>query len=425
MSPLRITVHDFVGHAFQTQLSRELARRGHSVQHVFFSGFKSPNDRPSAAGDDPATFLLDPVHLPGAYPKYDYFRRYLADRRYLKKCISQLAAFRPDVVLSANASPMIQSGIQGFCKRNSIGFVNWVQDCYGIAAEKIFTRRLGPAGALLGKYVRSRENQVVHASDRVVLISDDFHRAFPRLERGKAVVIENWAPLEALTPRPKVNPWSVAQGLAGKKVCLYSGTLGLKHNPELLVQLAVELRGISEAVVAVVSEGLGRQYLEARKQELQLSNLRLIDFQPHPALPDVTAAADVLIAMVEKDAGAFSVPSKVLTYLCAGRPLLVAVPQSNLAARIVTRNDAGLAVDPDDTPGFLRCARQLLADQERARQLAAQARAYAETTFDIARIAKRFESVLFESLPSGQSAGMRIPAALNRSAETAIASRTL
>src|SRR5581483_7162574 len=106
----------------------------------------------------------------------------------------------------------------------------------------------------------------------------------------------------------------------------------------------------------VISEGLGRQYLEARRRELQLSNLRLLDFQPHPVLSQVTASADVLVAMVEKDAGAFSVPSKVLTYLCAGRPILLAVPLRNLAARIVTRSGAGLVVDPEDVPGFIRGA---------------------------------------------------------------------
>ena len=38
------------------------------------------------------------------------------------------------------------------------------------------------------------------------------------------------------------------------------------------------------------------------------------------------ASADVLVALLETDAGAFSVPSKVLTSLSAGRPILAAIP---------------------------------------------------------------------------------------------------
>ena len=410
MVPIRITVHDFVGHAFQTQLSRELARKGHSVQHVFFSGFRSPNDQPAALPTDPATLSFDPVKLPREYPKYQYLRRHLADRSYLMACTSQIAAFRPQVVLSANASPTIQGGIQRYCSRNSIGFVNWVQDCYGIAAEKIFSRRLGVAGTLLGKYIRHKEDEVAKRSDRVIFISDDFYSAFPGIARERATVIENWAPLADLAPNPKINSWSEAHGLSEKKVFLYSGTLGLKHNPELLVQLAVELRRLPDAVVVVTSEGLGRAYLEQRNRELNLSNLRLMDFQPFDVLPDVTASADVLIAMVEKDAGAYSVPSKVLTYLCAERPLLLSIPSSNLAARIVSTAGAGVTVDPDDVDGFVRAAYDLLFDRERASALALNARAYACFAFNITRIADEFERVLF-SVVQSRSDPLRAPTA--------------
>ena len=32
---MHIQVHDFSGHPFQAELSRELATRGHSVDHVY------------------------------------------------------------------------------------------------------------------------------------------------------------------------------------------------------------------------------------------------------------------------------------------------------------------------------------------------------------------------------------------------------
>jgi glycosyltransferase involved in cell wall biosynthesis len=273
--------------------------------------------------------------------------------------------------------------------------VSWVQDCYGIAAEKILTRRFGWPGRWIGRYIRDQDNRVMLSSDAVIFISDDFYRVFPGMLPEKATVIENWAPLSLLPVRPRMNPWSIGKGLTEQRVLLYSGTLGLKHQPELLVQLAVADR---QGLVVVVSEGLGRAYLEARKRELELSNLRLFDFQPLEALPDVTGSADVLVAMVEKDAGAYSVPSKVLTYLCAGRPLLAGVPESNLAARIVRRSGAGIVVDPDDVAGFVRGALALASDPERAQEYGSRGRAYAAATFDIGVIAERFESVLQQSV---------------------------
>jgi glycosyltransferase involved in cell wall biosynthesis len=94
----------------------------------------------------------------------------------------------------------------------------------------------------------------------------------------------------------------------------------------------------------------------------------------------------------------FSVPSKVLSYLCAGRPVLAAVPPGNLAARVVARAGAGITVDPTDKGAFIAGALDLLADPSPGRA----ARKYAERTFDIAAIGERFESILS---PAAQPAG--------------------
>ena len=119
---------------------------------------------------------------------------------------------------------------------------------------------------------------------------------------------------------------------------LYSGTLGFKHDPSLLLELARWARD-NDAVVAVVSEGPGADWLATHGADEP--GLRLLPYQPYERLPEVLASADVLVALLEPDAGSFSVPSKVLTYLCAGRPLLVSVSRDNLAARVVERSGGG------------------------------------------------------------------------------------
>jgi len=42
----------------------------------------------------------------------------------------------------------------------------------------------------------------------------------------------------------------------------------------------------------------------------------------------------VLLVVLDKSAGAFSVPSKTLSYLCAARPILGLMPDENLAAHL-------------------------------------------------------------------------------------------
>jgi glycosyltransferase involved in cell wall biosynthesis len=251
-------------------------------------------------------------------------------------------------------------------------------------------------GEPLGRlFVRTERNLLV-LSDSVVTISPDFVRTLSEwgLSTERISVIENWAPLEELPHRSRQSSWSTTHGLADKTTFLYSGTLGRKHDPTLLLELAVRFRHRPDVVLVVISEGQAAEWLAVQKESLALDNLVLLPFQPYDALPDVLGSADVLVVILERDAGVFSVPSKVLTYQCAGRPLLAAVPPENLAGRIIAESECGLVFDSDDREGFLAAAEKLAADEDLRIRLGRNGRTYAEATFDIGVIADRFETVL-------------------------------
>jgi glycosyltransferase involved in cell wall biosynthesis len=393
---MRIAVHDFVGHPFQVQLSRELARRGHTVLHLYLPAFNSPKGRLARSGDDPPGFDVVGVAGIQEYPKYSYVSRYRADKRYARSCADLLEKFDPDVVLSGNAPPDIQAALLERCHRNGTAFVYWVQDFYADAIGRLLRKRYGFVGGLAGSYFRQLDIRTLRGSDQVVLITDDFVPIAVQygVPAERCHVIENWAVLDELPHKPRNNAWSRAHNLDGKTVFLYAGTLGLKHSPELLVKLAQHFQTRADVAIVVVSEGLGRDWLEKQKTALKLSNLQLLDFQPFDLVPDVTASTDVLIAFIEEEAGVYSVPSKVLTYLCARRPILLSAPASNLATRLIRDHLAGLTVTPGDTREFLEGADLLLGNSELASRCAQNGRNYAEDAFNIGAITSRFERVL-------------------------------
>ena len=83
------------------------------------------------------------------------------------------------------------------------------------------------------------------------------------------------------------------------------------------MDIALALRDQDQVRIVVVSEGLGAKFLKKKREEFKLDNLIILDFQPFESVPEVMGTADILIAILDKDAGVFSVPSKVLTYHCA------------------------------------------------------------------------------------------------------------
>lgn len=389
---MRVVVHDYAGHAFPAQLARSLAARGHDVLHLQLASFVSGKGRVDREPDDPAGLEFAHVDLGGEFAKYDVRRRIAHERQIGRELTMRIAAFRPDVVLS-NAPLLVQAGVQRAARSLRAGFVFWQQDVISAAAGRV----LGHRGRLLGvaaeQVVAPLERRLLRRSDRVVVIAESFLPLLRRwgVDERRVAVIENWAPLHELPALPRDNAWAREHDLTGKAVFLYSGTLGFKHDPRLMLELArwASARG---ALVLVVSEGPGADWLE--KHAAPGDALRLLPYQPYERLPEVLASADVLVAVLEPEAGAFSVPSKVLTYLCAGRPLLGALPADNLAARVVERSGGGIVVPPRDAGALVAAAEKLLADPGQREQLGRAARAYAERTFDLDAITNRFEGVL-------------------------------
>lgn len=388
---MRLLIHDFAGHPFQVQLSRELAARGHRVVHVTADGLAGPKGNLSPAADDIHDLVLRGVPLSRHFRKYSPWRRMLTQRQYALALANIIAVEKPEVVISGNTPTDIQVYLLRFCRRNDIAFAHWVQDVYCRALAFILRRRLGPLASAAAFPFQCLDKWVVRNSDAVVAISPGF---LPLLQnwgaRGESLsVIENWAPLNEIPPLPRCNPWSESLGLNGKPVFLYAGTLGLKHRPDLIYALAEAVAG--KARVVVVSEGVGRLYLA---NQPKLPNLMLLDFQPYEMLPEILATADVLLATLEVDAGAFAVPSKVLTYLCAGRPVLLASPSQNLAAEVVRRSGGGVVVEAGDALAWIEAGQKLAEDAEWRAALGVRARQYAEANFDIKNIANQFEAVL-------------------------------
>jgi glycosyltransferase involved in cell wall biosynthesis len=401
---LRILVHDFAGHPFQVDLSRALARRGHTVQHVHCVGYTSGK----GAFDTRNLPNLTVVGLPtgGTFDRYSASRRFKQEVGYARRFDAVADAFRPDVMLACNVPLVAKAVTAAWCARKGVPWVFWLQDLHGVAMRREAEKRAGTAGKALGAGFEMVERALLRRADAVVSITPDF---VPMLDgwgvaADRRTVIENWAPLSDLPQRPRDNAWRRRMGMGDRYVFLYSGTLGLKHRPEVLYALAEQHEG--DADVVVISQGMGETRLREMLAERPLANLRLLPFQPIEDYPDILGAADTLIALLEPAAGTFSVPSKVLSYLCAGRPILAAIPPANLAARTIEKAGAGAVVPPDDPEAFLVAAKQFRIDAERRRVAGTNGRSYAESVFDTVTITDRFEGVIDVALGrSGSTTG--------------------
>ena len=301
-----------------------------------------------------------------------------------------------------------QQRLQQASARTGAAFVFWLQDIYSAAIGHYLRERLGLPGRMIGSHYRRLERSLLRSSDAVVAISEKFVPVLAawRIPPDRIAVIPNWAPLSEIHPVGKDNEWARLHGLHDKTVALYTGTLGLKHNPAILLDLA--RAGAARALqVVVLSEGKAAQWLENAKRQDRLDNLTVLPFQPMELYPQILGAGDVLLAILGAEAASFSVPSKILSYLAAGKPIVAAIAHDNDAARIVEAAEAGFVVSPSDNSTFVAQVLALSADPARRREMGDKGRAFAERNFAIDGVADRFEAVFAEAVARRRGASDR------------------
>lgn len=392
---MRILVHDYSGHPFQVELSRELARRGHQVVHSYCAAYVSGKGHLTAEPGETLRF-----ETLGSRPveKDRFAARLLAELRGGVELARHVRAERPDVALLSNVQIPTLFVFAALMVLGRIPWVLWHQDVYSIAVKSFAGAKLGRAFRAVAAGFTVGERFSARRAAAVVAIADSFVPVHEQWGTAhKTTVIPNWAPLDEIVPVERKNDWAVEHELDDELTLLYSGTLGLKHNPALLVGLAREVIDAGRPVrLVVVNEGPAVEVLRTEAARLDVP-VTLLPFQPYEQLPEVLGSGDLLVVLLEQDAGAFSVPSKTLSYLCAGRPVLGLMPAENLASQLV--GEAGGLVLPPQ-PGSLAAAgawaADLLGDAERRRELGRSARDLAEREFALAGCADRFERILTE-----------------------------
>ncbi len=394
----KILIHDYAGHPFQFDLSKKLADIGYRVLHVYTSSSGGP-----IAGFEHNSNNLEVKNVRiEPFKKNNFLDRAKQEYGYGKKVLYVLDSWEPDLVVSANAPLLAQKQIVHWCNKNNVPTVFWLQDLLSLAAKSILSRRLPLIGHLVAAYFHHLELLALRNSDHIIAVTEDFIPILKKwdIPEFKITVIRNWSPLKDFPVLPKENDFSRQHDLTDKFVVLYSGTLGMKQNPQYIYDIAKRMESrYPEVMFVVVSEGVGIELLKENQSKISLSNLLLLPFQPFEKLPQVLASADALLSILDDEAGTYCVPSKVWSSFCAQRPSLLVVPEFNLAAKITNKIEAGIVINEDIINNLEKSILLLKNNPQLKKQMALNARRYAENNFDIEVIAAKFIQVFDKVMP--------------------------
>ena len=261
---MNIVIHDYGGYAFILKLGRELAKRGHYITYIYSSSNSTtPKGNVSIGADKDNQFNITEIKLPREIQKTSFFDRWKLENLYGKLVLKELEKINPELVISANSPLDAQHKITHYCKQQSIPFVFWMQDIISAAIKSVLTSKMSMLGQIIGNYYEHIERKLLKLSDHIIVISSDFENFLYKanVERSKWTVIPNWASIDEIIPVEKNNAWSKENNLDNKFVFLYSGTLGFKHDPNILLELASYMSRYPDVKVVVNSQGQAANWL--------------------------------------------------------------------------------------------------------------------------------------------------------------------
>ncbi len=280
--------------------------------------------------------------------------------------LAVLLHHRPDVVV-LDTWPVLAAALAvAACAARGIKVINYVQDIYPEAAIAAgFLRGESLAASALARLDR----WICTRADRNVVMSEGAAAVLAqsrKLPAERVFVIPGWLDLTSIIPTTCGPAWRKEVGLGhDEHVFMFAGTMGHVSRVDVLLDVADKLRGHDRIRLVCVGQGPLKPRMEDELTRRGLKNLMLLPFQPRERVSDMHSAADVMLLTTSAQMGFTSVPSKLITYLAVGKPVICAVPAQADVAALIQGEQLGLVVPPED-PAALADAIQHMSAIERS-----------------------------------------------------------
>lgn len=389
---------------YLTGLAEHLSARGHDV--VVATGFAHyPEWRSSAHGRLAATETHNGVRI---LRRWHYVPRTQSAAQRAAYESSLLASgltvmlrrWRPDVVIGT--CPSLAGGVvaAAAARRYRVPYGLVFQDLMGRAAQQSGVS----GGARVAGFVRNVELRLARGAKLVGIIAENFRHYLEEGGVRPADIqrLRNWThrvePDETSAETRARFGWG-----ENEFVCLHGGNMGQKQGLDNLLDTAALLDG--EVRIALIGDGNDRPRLEQEARRRNLTNVDFIDLQVPGKWEASLQAADVLLVNQRASVTDMSLPSKLASYFAAGRPVIAAASTESETAEEMEAAGAGPVVPPGDPVALREAIFALRDDRALTKQLAARARAYAESTLAQDRALAEYETFVARLVGDGAADG--------------------
>lgn len=269
-------------------------------------------------------------------------------------------------VIFIDSTPPTQGLVAAILKKlKRIPVVYNLQDIF---PDSLVNTGLSKDGSIVYKIGSWIEKVTYVNADRIIVISEDFRSNIMRkgVPADRIEVVYNWVDENAVhfIPRNSNRLFDRYEIDRGKFYVSYCGNIGLTQNMELLITVAERLKDDKRIGFIIVGNGAYRDELERLVSSKGLNNVYMLPFQDYKYISEVFSLGDIGLIISKPGIGTNSVPSKTWSYMAAGRPIISSFDMKSELVSIISENNCGISVAPNNADELVEAIRRMENDRE-------------------------------------------------------------
>lgn len=224
-------------------------------------------------------------------------------------------------------------------------------------------------GNLVDRVMRRINHDLYQKASRVIALTEEMRelilRCRPEITADRVCVIYNWAHEENLDLKDTMgnsSEWKEESG-RGKKsedFCVsYFGNMGICQDIETILSAAENTADDRRIRYEMIGHGNKKDCVEAWIRDHDLQNSRVYSYMTGEALDRKLAESSCCVVSLTEGVKGMCAPSKYLTYLYAGKPVISIMETDACISNEVTAEGIGFAVGNGDSQALVQAVRWL------------------------------------------------------------------
>lgn len=213
-----------------------------------------------------------------------------------------------------------------------------------------------------------------------------------RQRPGRALeVLQNWLDKPA---QARCSIRLDETSLAGRKVFVYAGNMGVAQGMDILLDLAELLRSRKDVGFLFVGRGSDAARLKTVAIQRRLDNVLFHD-EIHPdEIPDLYAQCSAGIVALDPRHKSHNIPGKFLTYMQSGLPVLATINAGNDLAQMIRDEKVGQVCESNQVNDLVVLANSLLKQIQQDADLSDRCRNLFQREFAVEKTVRQIVAAL-------------------------------